>query len=104
MPLEPGYGGTPVPDAELGWLHRDVRELLGDPVTLLDIYDYEQAFQRDVAGLQFDAVLCGDLQVDDLLRDTYVRDLHRSGPLYDRLWQWAGKYRRHEAKVGVAPR
>ncbi|PWJ45162.1 Fido, protein-threonine AMPylation domain-containing protein [Quadrisphaera granulorum] len=101
MPLQPGYGETPVPDEELRWLQPQVRELLGSAVTLLDIYDYEQAIQQDLTQTQLSSVIAGDLGVSSLLSDTYLRHLHRS--LYNDIWQWAGTYRRHEINIGVAP-
>lgn len=39
--------------------------------------------------------------VGDLLDDLYLRRLHRA--MFDRVWKWAGKYRRLETNIGIDP-
>ena len=36
-----------------------------------------------------------------LLDDAYLRDLHRR--MFAEVWEWAGRYRRTETNIGVAP-
>ena len=37
----------------------------------------------------------------DILDDVFVRELHRR--LFGEVWTWAGIYRVHKAKIGIAP-
>ncbi|RCK71206.1 cell filamentation protein Fic [Desertihabitans brevis] len=101
MPLTPGYGETPVPDDELDALLPVARELLDPPITKAAVYDLEQAVQEDVAEATLTAVLSGDVALDDLLSDVFLRDLHSR--LYGDIWTWAGTYRRRELNIGIAP-
>lgn len=39
--------------------------------------------------------------LDQLLDDKYLRDLHRA--MFDRVWEWAGQYRRRLTNIGVDP-
>ncbi|MFO7699155.1 MAG: mobile mystery protein B [Acidimicrobiia bacterium] len=39
--------------------------------------------------------------LDALLDDGYLRDLHRR--MFADVWEWAGRYRRTETSIGVAP-
>jgi Fic-DOC domain mobile mystery protein B len=39
--------------------------------------------------------------VHDLLDDLYLRQLHRA--MFDRVWKWAGRYRRRETNIGIDP-
>ena len=39
--------------------------------------------------------------VDELLDDFYLRQLHRG--MFDRVWKWAGRYRKREANIGIDP-
>jgi fido (protein-threonine AMPylation protein) len=101
MSFAPGYGETPVPDDELDALLPSARELLGEPVTKAAVYDLEQAVQNDVAEVLLTSVLEGNLALDDVLTDYFVRELHRR--LYGDIWTWAGVFRKHELNIGVAP-
>ncbi|MFC7246930.1 Fic family protein [Catellatospora aurea] len=101
MPLAPGYGETPVPDEELAALIPAVREFLGESVSKAAIYDLEQSEQLVVTEQLLTEVLEGELGLDDLLTDHFVRRLHKM--LYGNVWQWAGEFRRHEVNIGVAP-
>lgn len=38
---------------------------------------------------------------DDLLSEYFVRQLHQK--LFNHVWKWAGKYRRTEKNIGIAP-
>jgi len=101
MSLSPGYGETPVEGDELDALLPRARAVLGEPVTKASVFDLEQAVQDEVAGELISAVLEGNLALDDLLVDSFARDLHRR--LYEDIWAWAGKFRRVELNIGVAP-
>lgn len=101
MSLTPGYGETPVSDDELDALLPAVRELLGEPVTKAAVYDLEQAVQEEATEELLTSVLVGNLSVEGLLTDHFVRDLHLS--LYGDIWTWAGVFRKRELNVGIAP-
>lgn len=101
MSLTPGYGETPIDGDELAALAPAAKDLLGGKVTKAAVYDLEQAVQEDTAETFLTAVLNGDLTVDDLLTDQFVRDLHRR--LYVDIWFWAGTFRKRELNIGVAP-
>ncbi|MFC7164502.1 hypothetical protein ACFQL5_19620, partial [Aquipuribacter hungaricus] len=92
MPLAPGYGETPVPDEERAALIPAVREFLGESVSKAAIYDLEQSEQLVVTEQLLTEVLEGELGLDDLLTDHFVRRLHKM--LYGNVWQWAGEFRR----------
>lgn len=101
MPLTPGYGETPLPDDELQALLPAAREALGEPLTKAAVYDLEQAIQEDVPADCLTLVLERALRVDEILDDHFVRQRHDR--LYGALWSWAGRFRRHEVSIGVAP-
>lgn len=101
MSFTPGYGETPVPDDDLDVLHQHVRDSLGESITKATVYDLEQVVQADVAEDLATAVLEGTLTYDDLLRDHFVRDLHKR--LYGEIWVWGGVFRRRELNIGVEP-
>ena len=101
MTFPPGYGETPVPDDELQWLLPAIRELLGEPVSKAAVYDLEQEVQRGVTEELLTQIFDGDLGVNDLLSDRFVRELHAQ--LYKDIWSWAGAYRRRELNIGIAP-
>ncbi len=101
MSVAPGYGETPVSEDELSMLLPAVRELLGEPVGKASVYDLEQGVQAQTTAEFMLAVLDGRLDVDDLLTDHFLRDLHRR--LYGDIWSWAGSFRRRELNIGVAP-
>lgn len=101
MSLTPGYGETPLPDDELEALLPSVREVLGAPIIKAAVYDVEQAVQEQVAAELLTAVIEGDLSLDVLLTDSFLRGLHTR--LYGDIWVWAGRMRTRELNIGVAP-
>lgn len=101
MPLTPGYGETPLAHDELTALLPEVVEVLGEPVTQADVYDLEQASQSQLDNELMPAAIDGSLPLADLLADHFVRDLHAR--LYGPIWEWAGRWRRLELNIGVAP-
>src|SRR5262249_31642040 len=42
------------------------------------------------------------LKSTDLLKEPFVRTLHAK--MFDRVWKWAGTYRKHELNIGCDPR
>jgi fido (protein-threonine AMPylation protein) len=100
MSLTPGYGETPLPDDELVALLPDVVQILGEPVTRAAVYDLEQGIQDQVAEELLTVALEGSLQPSELLTDYFLKDLHAR--LYGDIWTWAGKWRKHDANIGVA--
>lgn len=101
MTLEPDYGGTPVPGDELEFLRPSARALLEEPVTKAAIYDLEQGVQDQVAAELFADVMSGELSLDSLLTDHFVRSLHLR--MFGDIWTWAGLYRLREMNIGVPP-
>lgn len=101
MRLTPGYGETPVEGDEWDALLPSVRELVEEPITKAAIYDLEQAVQEQVAGDRLIAVLDGSHGLDELLTDSFLRQLHTQ--LYQDIWTWAGRFRTNELNIGVAP-
>lgn len=101
MPLTPGYGETPLPHDELTALVTDAVEILDKPITRAAVYDLEQGFQDRVSDELMPAAIDGSLSLDELLSDHFVRDLHTR--LYGGIWDWAGRWRRTEVNIGVAP-
>jgi len=101
MTISPGYGETPIDGDELDALLPSACELLGDPITKAAVYDLEQAIQDEVAEELLTSVIAGELALDELLTDRFVRDLHRR--LYGDIWIWAGAFRKRELNIGVAP-
>lgn len=101
MSLTPGYGETPVSADEAEALLPAAKELLEGSVTSADIYDLEQAVQENVAGQLVTSVLQGEADVEDLVSDFFLRELHQK--LYGDIWAWAGAYRKCELNIGVAP-
>jgi len=101
MSLTPGYGQTPLPHDELAALLPEVAVVLGEPVTRAAVYDLEQGLQDRVADELMPAAIDGSLPLDALLNDYFVRDLHVR--LFGPVWNWAGRWRRTEVNIGVAP-
>ncbi len=101
MTISPGYGETPIDGDELDALLPSARELLDEPITKAAVYDLEQAIQDQVAEELVTAILASELDLDELLTDHFVRDLHRR--LYGDIWTWAGVFRQRELNIGVAP-
>jgi fido (protein-threonine AMPylation protein) len=101
MSLTPGYGETPLPDDELEALLPHIVDLLGRPITKAAVYDLEQGVQEQVAEELLTAAIEGNLGLDELVNDYFLRNLHAR--LYRDIWTWAGVWRRHELNIGVAP-
>ena len=101
MPLQPEYGETPLSGDELDALITHVVDTLGPPVSKADIFDLETAVLQDLAEGLITDVFNGDLTLDELLTDQFLRDLHRQ--LYGDIWTWAGRWRSREINLGVAP-
>lgn len=101
MPLTPGYGDTLLPHDELTTLLPEVLDVLDKPITRAAIYDLEQGLQDQVFGELTPAALDGSLPIDKLLSDYFVRDLHTR--MFSPVWNWAGRWRRLELNIGVAP-
>lgn len=76
------------------------QNLLGEPITKAAVYDLEQAIQDQVAEELLTRVLTGELALDELLADHFVRDLHRR--LYGDIWSWAGMFRKRELNIGAS--
>lgn len=101
MPLQLGYGETPLSGDELDALLPHVVNTLGMPIRKADVFDLEAAVLQDVAERLIADVFNGDLTLDELLTDQFLRDLHRQ--LYGDIWAWAGRWRSREVNIGVAP-
>lgn len=101
MPLTPSYGETPLPHDELTALLPEVVDLLDTPITRAAVYDLEQGLQDRVFDELMPSALDGSVPLDLLLSDYFVRDLHTR--LFGRVWSSAGRWRRLELNIGVAP-
>ncbi|BCZ21735.1 Fic family protein [Mycobacterium senriense] len=101
MPLTPGYGETPLPHDELTALLPEVVEVLDKPVTRAAVYDLEQGLQDRLFDELMPSALDGSLPLNELLSDYFVRGLHAR--LFGPVWNWAGRWRRLELNIGVAP-
>ncbi|MDJ1371883.1 Fic family protein [Gulosibacter molinativorax] len=99
MSFDPGYGETPVPFDELDALLPEARASLPEPITRAAVYDLEQAVEATVKEELLMAAFEGELQLEELLSDAYLRELH--GLLYRDIWSWAGRYRRHDFNIGI---
>jgi fido (protein-threonine AMPylation protein) len=60
----------------------------------------EQGIQDQLAEELLTVALEGALQPSELLTDYFLKDLHAR--LYGDIWTWAGKWRTHDANIGVA--
>lgn len=101
MTLEARYGATPINEEEAVALTPEVLEILEGEPCKASIYRLEQIALEETEAEWLAQVLNGEIGVDDLLRDYFVRRLHDE--LYGDIWQWAGKYRIRELNIGVAP-
>lgn len=101
MPLDPGYGATPVDPEDLDALTDAALEVLGNDPTLAALYDLEQAILIEVSDDLAAQVIREELSVQSLLDDAFVRELHRM--LYGDIWLWAGRFRIREVNLGIAP-
>lgn len=101
MSVEPGYGWTPLEPDEADALTPRARLVFGDEPTRLELYEAEEAMADEVSVRLLAEIARGVLSLQDLLTDTFLRDLHRQ--LYEELWTWAGKYRTRELSIGIDP-
>jgi len=65
------------------------------------LYNLEQRIQTEVTDQLLARISAGDLHVQDILTDHFVRDLHRR--LYGPVWEWGGRQRARETNIGIAP-
>lgn len=101
MTFDPGYGETPIDPDEADALTAEARAVVGDPPLKAAIFELEQEIERAVALDLIDAVLRGELGVDELLTPGFVFDLHAR--LYGAVWTWAGRSRVRLLSIGVDP-
>lgn len=101
MDIEPGYGETPLEPEEADALTPEAREIFGDQPKKIELYEAEQAINDEVSIALLDHIAGGRLVLADILRDTFLRDLHQK--LYGDLWTWAGRYRTRDLNIGVDP-
>ncbi|CPR10899.1 Fic/DOC family protein [Mycobacterium bohemicum DSM 44277] len=101
MPLTPDYGETPLAHDELTALLPEVIDVLDKPITRAAVYDLEQGLQDRVFDELMPSALDGSLPLDELLSDYFVRNLHTR--MFGPVWNWAGRWRRLELNIGVAP-
>lgn len=104
MPFDPEYGEMPVSDEDLEALLPSVRDTFEDAagvVSKADIYDLEQAIQATVIENLTQDILDGQLSVNDLLNNHFIRELHKR--LYGDVWAWAGVFRKREVSLGIDP-
>ena len=88
-PLIPvGDGHTEVPEGD--------RDAL-IPTYISTLGELFAAEQENIARALFGR----NPSVDELLDDLYIRQLHRA--MFDRVWKWAGRYRKREANIGIDP-
>jgi len=86
--LPGGDGHTPLDDDERRGLKLSYVSTRGE------LNEAEQAGILDAVGRR-------PPPVDELLDDRYLRRLHQT--MFGRVWTWAGRYRRTETNIGVAP-
>lgn len=101
MSVDPGYGETPLEPDEADALTPRARAVFGENPTRLDLYEAEQAIADEVSVRYLAGIADNSIQLDDILSDRFLRDLHRQ--LYEDLWTWAGKYRTRELSIGIDP-
>lgn len=75
--------------------------MFGAQPTRLDLYEAEQAIADEVSIRILADVADGALGLDDLLTNTFLRNLHRQ--LYEELWTWAGTHRTRKLSIGIDP-
>lgn len=99
--LDPGYGETEVSEEEREALTSYALSALADPVLKAALYDIEQTLQDRVGSALLDEIRSGDLTLNEILTDHFVRDLHRR--LYGDVWKWGGRFRLLQTNIGIAP-
>lgn len=99
MSFVPEYAETPLPFDELDSLLPAARAAMDEPITRAAVYDFEQAVEERVTEELLTAALSGELTLDELLADRFLRELHFR--LYGEIWSWAGQYRRYLYNIGV---
>jgi Fic-DOC domain mobile mystery protein B len=80
--------------------HTEVREedresLIPTYISTLD--ELFAAEQENIAA----AMIGRRPSVDELLDHLYLRQLH--GAMFNRVWRWAGRYRKRETNIGIDP-
>jgi Fic-DOC domain mobile mystery protein B len=86
---------VPVGDGHTELTEEDRLELVPTYIaTRGELFDAEQ---RNIA----DALLRRAPTVAQILDDKYLRDLHKL--MFERVWKWAGLYRRRETNIGIDP-
>lgn len=76
MSFDPDYGETPLPFDELDEILPAARESLAEPITKAVVYDLEQLVESKVADELLVAAFDGELKIDELLTDHFLRELH----------------------------
>lgn len=99
MSFDPEYGETPLPFEELDAILPAARESLAEPITKAVVYDLEQLVEGKVADELLVAAFDGELKIDELLTDHFLRELHHR--LYSSVWTWGGQYRRYLYNIGI---
>lgn len=99
--MTPDYGQTPLDLEEASALTSQLRALLGDEPRKADLYETEQAIHAEVSEQLLGTVADGDLALQDILTDHFLRDMHQK--LYGEIWTWAGRLRTRELNIGIAP-
>lgn len=90
-----------LPHDELMALVADAVEVLDTPFTRAAVCDLEQGFQDRVSEELIGAAIDGSLSLDVPLGGDCVPDLHAR--LYGGIGEWAGRWRKAEVNIGVAP-
>jgi hypothetical protein len=73
--MTPGYGETPLLDEELEGLLPRIRQSLGEPPAKVDVYELEQFVRGELSEELVPAVASGQLTLQEMLTDSFVRDL-----------------------------
>jgi len=85
----------PVGDGHTGLTDEDREGLIPTYITTRgELFDAEQ---RNIAN----AVSRRPPNVERLLDDKYLRDLHRA--MFNEVWSWAGQYRKRLTNIGIDP-
>jgi Fic-DOC domain mobile mystery protein B len=87
--FETGDGNTPLSPEELA-------DLIPDLTTKEELNEWER--QNILEAFAW-ALNSRNLQRNDPLSETYVRDLHQR--MFDQTWKWAGTYRTTEKNIGI---
>lgn len=83
MRVGPGYGETPLEPEEADALTPRAREIFGNQPKKFELYEAEQAIADEVSIALLGEVVAGRLTLDEILTDTFLRNLHQK--LYEDL-------------------